>query len=51
MNILVVAGCPRFIDFETVQVGPIELDIAHLEPEVASHLSEGLRRWTEWQCS
>jgi hypothetical protein len=36
MNILVVDGSPRFIDFETVQVGPIEWDIAHLEPEVAS---------------
>jgi hypothetical protein len=35
MNILVVDGSPRFIDFETVQVGPIEWDIAHLEPEVA----------------
>jgi hypothetical protein len=36
MNILVVEGSPRFIDFETVQVGPIEWDIAHLEPAVAS---------------
>jgi hypothetical protein len=36
MNILVVEGSPRFIDFETVQVGPIEWDIAHLEPDVAS---------------
>jgi hypothetical protein len=36
MNILLVEGRPRFIDFETVQVGPIEWDIAHLEPEVAS---------------
>jgi Phosphotransferase enzyme family len=36
MNILVVQGRPRFIDFETVQVGPIEWDIAHLEPEVAN---------------
>jgi hypothetical protein len=37
MNILVVAGEPRFIDFETVQVGPLEWDLAHLEPEVADH--------------
>jgi hypothetical protein len=36
MNMLVVDGSPRFIDFETVQVGPIEWDIAHLEPGVAS---------------
>ncbi len=37
MNILVVAGGPRFIDFETVQIGPLEWDLAHLEPEVADH--------------
>ncbi len=36
MNILVVEGHPHFIDFETVQVGPIEWDIAHLDPEVAA---------------
>lgn len=34
-NILVVDGCPRFIDFETVCQGPVEWDLAHLEPEVA----------------
>jgi hypothetical protein len=37
MNILVVAGEPRFIDFETVELGPLEWDLAHLEPEVAVH--------------
>ena len=37
MNILVVAGEPRFIDFETVQIGPLEWDLAHLESEVADH--------------
>jgi len=36
-NIVVVAGSPRFIDFETVQRGPLEWDLAHLEPEVAAH--------------
>jgi hypothetical protein len=36
MNILIVEGSPRFIDFETVQVGPIEWDIAHLEPAVGN---------------
>lgn len=35
MNMLVVEGHPRFIDFETVQVGPIEWDLAHLEAGVA----------------
>jgi Ser/Thr protein kinase RdoA (MazF antagonist) len=37
MNIVIVAGSPRFIDFETVQRGPLEWDLAHLEPEVAAH--------------
>ena len=37
LNILVVAGRPRFIDFETVEFGPVEWDVAHLEPEVARH--------------
>ena len=44
MNIVVVAGTPRFIDFETVGLGPVEWDVAHLEPEVArnypGHLDE-----------
>ena len=37
LNILVVAGAPKFIDFETVQRGPREWDLAHLEPSVAEH--------------
>lgn len=34
-NILVADAGPRFIDFETVALGPLEWDLAHLEPEVA----------------
>jgi aminoglycoside phosphotransferase (APT) family kinase protein len=34
-NILVVDAAPKFIDFETVELGPLEWDLAHLEPEVA----------------
>lgn len=34
-NILVVDAAPQFIDFETVERGPVEWDLAHLEPEVA----------------
>jgi hypothetical protein len=34
-NILVVDEVPKFIDFETVELGPLEWDLAHLEPEVA----------------
>jgi hypothetical protein len=37
MNILVVAGGPRFVGFETVQLAPLEWDLAHLEPAVADH--------------
>ncbi len=35
LNILIVEGSPCFIDFETVCEGPLEWDLAHLEPEVA----------------
>ena len=37
MNIVVVDGSPRFIDFETVRRGRREWDLAHLEPAVADH--------------
>jgi hypothetical protein len=36
MNILVVNETSRFIDFETVALGPLEWDLAHLEQEVAN---------------
>jgi hypothetical protein len=35
LNILVVHDAPRFIDFETVERGPREWDLAHLEQRVA----------------
>jgi Phosphotransferase enzyme family len=35
-NVLVVAGEPRFIDFETACWGPIEWDLAHVGSEVAA---------------
>ena len=37
LNIVVVGGSPAFIDFETVARGPVEWDLAHLEPAVAGH--------------
>jgi hypothetical protein len=37
LNILVLDGSPNFIDFETVQRGPREWDLAHLEPNVSDH--------------
>ena len=36
-NILVVDGEAVFIDFETVELGPLEWDLAHLDEEVAAH--------------
>lgn len=36
-NIVVVGRSVQFIDFETVQRGPIEWDLAHLETTVAEH--------------
>jgi hypothetical protein len=36
-NILNVDAAPRFIDFETVEFGPLEWDLAHVEPAVAAH--------------
>jgi len=35
LNILVVAGEPLFIDFETACFGPVEWDLCHLPPLVA----------------
>jgi len=35
LNILVMDGGAVFIDFETVELGPFEWDLAHLEGEVA----------------
>ena len=35
LNLLAVGGDPRFIDFETVERGPLEWDLAHLESKVA----------------
>lgn len=32
-NVLLVEGKPRFIDFETTSIGPIEWDLAHTSPD------------------
>ena len=40
MNILNQEGAPVFIDLETIQTGPLEWDLAHLEPEVAEAYPE-----------
>jgi hypothetical protein len=41
-NVLVADGKPQFIDFETVCTGPVEWDLAHLEPEVGWDYGEPL---------
>jgi hypothetical protein len=35
LNIVAVNHVPAFIDFETVELGPLEWDLAHLEQKVA----------------
>ncbi len=35
-NVLRVEGQPRFIDFETTCVGPVEWDLAHTSPQTAA---------------
>ena len=35
-NVVSVSGEPRFIDLETIALGPVEWDLAHHEPEVAA---------------
>jgi len=38
-NVLLVDGQPRFIDFETTSIGPIEWDLAHTSPDTARHFA------------
>lgn len=42
MNILMSEGPPVFIDLETIEMGPVEWDLAHLEVEVAQAYPEPL---------
>jgi hypothetical protein len=43
LNVLMVEGQPRFIDFETVSVGPAEWDLGHLVQEAVASYE---LRWT-----
>lgn len=49
-NILSVDGRPLFIDFETLALGPVEWDLAHLEPEVANAYPASVDAHTLAQC-
>lgn len=50
LNVLLADVELRFIDFETVCVGPIEWDLAHLEPEVALDYGEAVNKRLERAC-
>jgi hypothetical protein len=41
LNILTVNHTATFIDFETVEFGPLEWDLAHLEPELSGPARPG----------
>jgi thiamine kinase-like enzyme len=36
-NLLAANGGPRFIDFETCCVGPVEFDLAHVPDDASEH--------------
>ena len=36
-NVLLVEGKPRFIDFETTSIGPVEWDLAHTSPDTVDN--------------
>jgi len=38
-NLLLVDGAPRFIDFETTCIGPVEWDLAHTSPDTVRNYS------------
>ena len=50
LNVLLADGEPRFIDFETVCLGPIEWDLAHLEQKVAREYGQPLNESLEKTC-
>jgi hypothetical protein len=49
-NVLLADGEPRLIDFETACTGPIEWDLAHLEPEVECDYGEPLNERLSCAC-
>jgi hypothetical protein len=49
-NVLLEAGRPLFIDFETTCVGPIEWDVAFLEEGAEEHYADRLDRELLWSC-
>jgi hypothetical protein len=43
-NVLLVDGKPRFIDFETTGIGPVEWDLAHTSPETVDNYADAVDR-------
>jgi hypothetical protein len=49
-NVLLVGGEPVFIDFETVCIGPVEWDLAHLDFQVEAAYPELIQSELLWLC-
>ncbi len=49
-NVLLVNGAPRFIDFETVCVGPVEWDLASLNEGAEAFYGGSVRQRVLWVC-
>lgn len=49
-NVLWVGGKPIFIDWETTCTGPLEWDLAHMDPEAAAHYAGPLNSRLLWLC-
>jgi hypothetical protein len=49
-NVLFAGGEPLFIDFETACTGPVEWDMAHLDPEAEPFYGPALQTRLLWVC-
>ncbi|HEY6455004.1 MAG TPA: aminoglycoside phosphotransferase family protein [Steroidobacteraceae bacterium] len=49
-NLLLVGGAPVFIDFETTCMGPVEWDLAHLEPRAEPVFRDVTQAELLWLC-
>ncbi len=49
-NVLLVGGAPVFIDFETTCIGPVEWDLAHLDPQAEPLFRDVTESELLWLC-
>jgi hypothetical protein len=49
-NVLLVGGAPVFIDFETTCIGPVEWDLAHLDPQAEPLFRDITESELLWLC-